>query len=225
MVSNPRVADLSGTRWTLVEAAKAGDARALDALCRKYLPAVQGWLARRGLGADAEDLGQEALLALIGSALKKADPAAGRFRSLVFAVARHVLLRHHERAGAQKRGAGRVVSLDDFDPGAPREVEDDFDREWLAALVQTALARLAKEHPPYFEAVRRFVLLEQPQAAIAAELGLSANAVKKQVLRGKRKLADYLREEVRAYAASPEDYEVELREMARLLGPLGADLA
>jgi RNA polymerase sigma factor (sigma-70 family) len=220
------VGDLSQTRWTLVHAAQAGDAAALDALCRKYSPAVQAWLARRGLGADAEDVGQEALLALLGSALKKATPAAGRFRSLVFAVARHVLLRHHERAGAQKRGAGRVVTLDGFDPGAPRDVDDDFDREWLATLVQSALARLAQEHPPYFEAVRRFVLLEQPQATIAAELGLTANAVKKQVLRGKRKLADYLREEVWSYAASADDYQVELAAMARLLGggPHGVDL-
>jgi RNA polymerase sigma factor (sigma-70 family) len=213
---------VSGTRWTIVHAAQAGDQAALRALADKYRPAVVAWLVRRGLGADAEDLAQEALLGLLGPALTKANPAAGRFRGLVFAIARHVLLRHHERQGAQKRGAGRTVPLDDLDPAAATP-DEDFDREWLAQLVQDALGRLRAEHPPYFEAVRRFVLDEQPQAIIARETGATVGAVKKQVLRGKRKLAGYLREAVWGYASSPAEYDTELRALSKFLGKLGEE--
>jgi RNA polymerase sigma factor (sigma-70 family) len=214
------VSHLSATHWTIIQAAQAGDAEAVRRLCEKYRPAVLGWLARRGVGPDVEDLGQDALVALVTSALGRADRGAGRFRDLVFAVARNVLLRHRERANAAKRGPGRTVPLADLEPPAEAP-DDDFDQEWLAALVQGALARLAREHPPYFEAVRRFVLGDEPQAAIAAALGVTPGAVKKLVLRGKRKLAGYLREAVWEYATSTQDYEAELRALARLLGPLG----
>jgi RNA polymerase sigma-70 factor (ECF subfamily) len=214
------VADLSATRWSIVNAAQQGDVAAIRTLAEKYRPAVVAWLERRGLGADAEDLAQEALLGILGPALARADRRAGRFRGLVFAVARNIHLKHLEREGAQKRGPGRTVQLgtdhDVPDPAAPPD--DEFDREWLQALVQSALARLGREHPQYLEAVRRFVLDEQPQARIAEEVGASVGAVKKLVLRGKKKLAAYLREEVWAYAASPEEYETELRLLSQLLG-------
>jgi RNA polymerase sigma factor (sigma-70 family) len=214
------VTALSATRWTIVQAAQSGDALALRALVDKYRPAVVAWLERRGLGAEAEDLAQEALIALLGPALSRADPGIGRFRGYVFGVARHIHLRHQERLSAQKRGVERTVPLGDADPPAAAP-DDDFDREWLNALVNDALSRLGREHPPYFEAVRRFIFEERPQAEIAAAAGTSVSAVKKQVLRGKRKLAEYLREAVWAYAASPAEYEDELRSLSRMLGPLG----
>src|SRR6185503_2226840 len=99
----PFVSRLSTTHWALVEAAQAGDAAALEQLARDYHPAVVAWLARRGAGADAEDLAQEAFVALLGSTLARADRRRGRFRGLLFAVARGALLRHREREGAEKR--------------------------------------------------------------------------------------------------------------------------
>lgn len=214
---------LGATHWTLVEAAQRGDAAALRALCATYRPAVLAWLERRGVGPDAEDLAQEALVRLLEAALARADRERGRFRGLVFAVARHALLRHREREAAQKRGGGRVEVRGDLDPpAAPEEPDDDFDREWLAVLVEGALARLAREHPPWFEALRRFAVLGQPQAEVAAALATTTGAVKKQVLRARRRLGEYLREAVWQYSRSRGDYEVELRALARLLGPLDA---
>ncbi|HBP22541.1 MAG TPA: RNA polymerase subunit sigma-70, partial [Planctomycetes bacterium] len=47
---------LSATRWTVVQAAKAGDADALRQLFEKYRPAVVGYLLRRGMKGEAEDV-------------------------------------------------------------------------------------------------------------------------------------------------------------------------
>ncbi|MGE0713705.1 MAG: RNA polymerase sigma factor [Planctomycetota bacterium] len=215
---------LSATHWTIVQAAQAGDAAAISSLCAKYRPAVVTWLERRGLGSEAEDVAQEAFLGLVTSALRRAQMGEGRFRGLVFAIARNQLARHFERAGAAKRGAGRVQPLGDEDVPAA-EPDEAFDREWLAALVQTGLARLAAEHPNYFEALRRCALDGEPQAEVARALGITPGAVKKHVFRAKKKLGSYLQAEVWSYSCSPGEYEAELAYLSRLLGPAAtADL-
>lgn len=212
------MADLSATRWTLVQAAQKGDTKAVSALCEKYRPAIVAWLEKRGLKNEAEDVAQEALLALVASALKGAKAEAGSFRGLVFAVARNKLLKHLEQRGARKRGAGKVQALGELDPSMPFERDDDFDKEWLANLVKRALARLGQEHPGTFEVLKRFVLDGMAQADIARELGLPTDNVKKLVFRGKRKVAGFLREEVWSYATSSADYETELGFLSKLLG-------
>lgn len=209
---------LSATRWTLVQAAQAGDAAALRALCEKYRPAIVGYLARRGLASEAEDVAQEVLLALTGPTLERARSARGKFRALVFAVARNQLGKHLEKLGAAKRGAGRVEPLGEIDPASPGEPDADFDREWLSGLVRAALERLGEENPTALRALQRFVLDGLSQADVARELGLSVEQVKKLVFRGKRKVTAFLREEVWAYAGSSRDYEAELKALSKLLG-------
>lgn len=212
---------LSATRWTVVQAARAGDAEALRQLFQKYRPAVVGYLTRRGMQGEAEDVAQEVCVQLL-RALEKADPAAGRFRALVFAITRNLMGKHLQKANALKRGGGKVVKLGerDVDLAADSEPDDDFDREWLAILVQRSLARLAEEHENYFMALERFLLRGEAQQKIAEDLGISVGAVKKHVHRGKKKLTGYLREEVWRYATSVNDYETELRTLSKLLGGL-----
>ena len=118
----------------------------------------------------------------------------------------------------QEYSVRQVRVLGEIDPSDVVEPDDDFDREWLAHMVQTALARLEREHENYFQSLKRFVLDEQPQDQIARELGISLGAVKKHVFRGKKKLTDYLKEEVWAYAGSPGEYELELKFLGDLLG-------
>ena len=180
---------LSATRWTVVQAAKAGDADALRQLFEKYRPAVVGYLLRRGMKGEAEDVAQEVCVQLM-RALEKADPKAGRFRALVFAITRNLMGKHLQKANALKRGGGKVVKLGerDVDLAADMEPDDDFDREWLAILVRRSLARLAEEHENYFMALERFLLRGEAQQKIADDLGISVGAVKKHVHRGKKPL-------------------------------------
>lgn len=209
---------LSATHWSVVAAARAGEASALRALCEKYRPAVVSYLERRGLGAEAEDVAQEVLVALTGRALTQAASDRGRFRGLVFAIARNQLGKHLERQHAAKRGGGQVQPLGEREAEvAAEEPDETFDREWLAALLRAALARVEREHPPYFEALRLFFLDELPQREIADRLRVPLGVVKQRVHRGKRKLIGYLREEVWSYSATSHEYELELRLLARLL--------
>lgn len=209
---------LSATRWTIVQAAQDGDSEAIRSLCEKYWPAVVGYLRRRGADVEgAEDLAQEALFGLLCSALTRAAPGAGRFRGLVFSIARNQLVKHIEREGAQKRGGGAVQRLGDAEI-AVETPDAEFDLEWLGALLRASLERLDEEHPTYLEVLRLCLLEEQSQAEVATQLGLSVGVVKKRVYRGKRKLIRYLREEVWRYACTASEYEVELNYLSGLLG-------
>ncbi|MBL4847727.1 MAG: sigma-70 family RNA polymerase sigma factor [Planctomycetes bacterium] len=208
---------LSATSWTIVQAAQAGDEEAIRSLCEKYRPALVSYMRRRGLGEEAEDVTQEALFGLVQGALASADGARGRFRALVFAIGRNHLAKFHERGAAAKRGKGRVHPIGDQDFVASGP-SGDFDREWLAAIVQNCLQRLRGANEDYYDALRLFALEGLPQAEIARRLDVRVGVVKKRVFRGKRKLADFLREEVWRYSASPDEYEVELRYLSGFLG-------
>src|SRR6185503_5583456 len=126
---------------------------------------------RRGFPNDAEDLAQEVFLRLLqDKVLSKADPSRGRFRSLLLAVTRHVMGNYREREAAQKRGSGHVHALGDLD-FSRQEPDDHFDREWVSHLVEVALARLAREHPEYHQALQRSALDGIPCSEIARSLG------------------------------------------------------
>jgi RNA polymerase sigma-70 factor (ECF subfamily) len=191
-------------------------------MCQRYRPAVVAYLERRGLGQESEDVAQEVLLALV-QALPRVSQGAGRFRSLVYAVASNKLATHLRHRGAQKRGGDvPLVENPDVYP-SEREPDDLFDREWLEALVRKCLGRLREAHRDQYEALKKFVLEGRPQAEIAAELGVTASTIRKRVWRGKRAVTAYLREEVETYALSPQDAEAEIRYLSSLIGPLGSD--
>ena len=159
---------LSSTRWSILHAAQAGDGEAIASLCVKYRSAVVAYLKRRGAGEDAEDLAQEVLVGLVDY-LPKAHAQAGRFRSLVFAVARNVFNHELERRGALKRGGGEApISHPDLDQIARDEPDESFDREWLANLIGRCLERLRAEHTNYFQALQAFLIEGKPQAEVAS---------------------------------------------------------
>lgn len=203
------------TLWTVIRGADRGEESALREFTLKYRGPIVAYIARRGLANDAEDLAQEVFLRLLqDGVLSKADPSRGRFRSLLLAVTRHVIGHHRDRESAQKRGGGRVRSLDGVDVSS-QEPDEHFDREWVGHLVEVSLARLAREHPNYHGALHRSVLDGTPCAEIARSLGTTEGDVHNLIHRGKKKIADYLREQVQEYSLSREDYDEELKYLAR----------
>jgi RNA polymerase sigma-70 factor (ECF subfamily) len=211
------------TRWTVVGAARDGDEEAVREFLERYRRPVVRFLAQRGAGDEADDLAQEVFLRLFADGvLAKADPDRGRFRSLVLAVARNVLGHHLRRRQALKRGEGKVVSLGEHDPAQAQEEDPAFDREWLLRLLQLALARLEQAHPNYHEAIRRFLLEGQDQPSVAQAMGCATRDVKNYVYRGRRKLAAFVRDEVRNYTTSAREFEEELEALARLFPGLAA---
>ncbi len=206
------------TRWSLLGAARDGDPEAQTRLVALYRPSLVAWLRGAGAGDDAEDLAQEVLMRLFaGGVLARANPGAGRFRSLLLAVARHVLLDHRARTGAAKRGGGqrpRSLELDEAE-ATPAE-RAGFDREWLLGLVERALERLAREHPQHHAALRLHLDGRAP-AQVAAALGLEPVTARSHLHRARQALARYLREEVWRYSADPDDHATEMRFLGELL--------
>lgn len=208
----------SPTRWSLIDAVVAGEEDAKADFVRRYRPVVQRFLEARGLGAEAEDVAQEVFMRLLlKGGMEQVAAELGSFRSYLFTVARNALLDHVQAARAQKRGGGaEIVPLVDQEPAT--EGAGSFDREWLLQLLELALARLERDHPNYFEAVRGFLWEERTQAELAEASGRSVQDVRNYVHRGRRKLVSYIQEEIARYEHQPGRYETEVEAVARLLG-------
>ena len=211
---------LSLTRWTQVGRAHEGDREAWERLAQKYHPPVVAFLSSMGLRDEAQDLAQEVFVELMQrGVLGRADPSRGRFRNLLFGVARNVGLRYLQRRGKVGRDGPPLQHVpEDALPSATPEQEALFEREWTLNLLDLALARLEREHPHYHRAIAGFFLEGQSQAVLAAALGKSPADVRNYVYRGKRKLLGYLREEAWETCVDASDYE---QEIARLRATLG----
>ncbi|MEM7307293.1 MAG: sigma-70 family RNA polymerase sigma factor [Planctomycetota bacterium] len=225
------------TRWSLVLAAGSTDpVAALDELCATYWRPVLRFVEHSGYGTeDARDLTQGFFAAFLERRdVEGLDPARGRFRSYLLAAVRNFLANEREREGTLKRGGGvRVRSLrspqaeDEAGllPADARTPEAEFERQWALAVLRRALERLRVEQ----ESKGRGALFEQlkpalsggaPEgghAAVAAELGQTAVAVKVAAHRLRRRYGELLLEEVARTVDTPQEIEDELAELHRAL--------
>ncbi len=160
--------------------------RAPDAWARLvhlYYPVVRRWGERAGLQpADAADVAQEVFRALAGN-VGRFDRAGGRnsFRGWVWGITRRQLLAHRRRQAAPVVGAGgtdaqeRFAAVPDDTPPDASAADEAADRH---DLLRRALAQLrAGVEDRTWEAFWRTAVDGHPPAAVAAELGLSVNAV------------------------------------------------
>jgi hypothetical protein len=121
------------TRWSLVLRAGAEDTAqrqsTLSELYLAYWSPLYAFLRRCGRTAeDARDLAQEFFVRLLdGSLLATADPAKGRFRTLLLAGLRHLDANAHRASATVKRGGGRellpldvITSTEDHWQAGPR---------------------------------------------------------------------------------------------------------
>lgn len=143
------------TRWSVLDALHSGDAacreKASEALARQYLPAVYGFLLRRGVPADrAEETAQSFFVdvVLTRRLFERADSGVGRLRSLLIRALENyrVDLHRRERARPALRG---------LDPGVLEGVRDRlrspasrgrtagqvFDVEWGLGVLAEACRR------------------------------------------------------------------------------------
>lgn len=180
------------TLWSTICKAGARDRAALEEFAARYRPAVLRFILGKGLNeADAEDACQDVFVRILaGDVLAKADAARGRFRSLVLAVATHVL---QDRWRRQRET-----------PLLPEPVtrDPDFDREWVIHLAERAMDRMG---PPYADVLRGHIAGE-PQ-----------DRQKVWIARGK--LVAFIREEVALTCSSPQEFEEELSYLSGYLRP------
>ncbi len=225
------------TRWSMILASaqtQAPGARsALAELCRTYWQPLYAFARRRGYDHHrSQDLIQGFFLSLIESkSLSRVDPMKGKFRSYLLASLQNHMASEHTRENAQKRGGGmHFVSLDDDDSetkfrasvhASTLPAETVFEREWAVAAVESALARLEEDFEKrskreVFNALKPFLLGDQPQGAydrVAAELKISAGAVRTGVHRLRHEFRAQLRREVAKTVESPDQIEEEMRHL------------
>ncbi len=235
-----RPASFLTTRWSIVLAgARAPEPErraALEDLARAYWYPLYAYARRRGERAEeAADLTQGFFaLWLERGDVARADPGRGKFRAYLLTSFQHFLANQRARARAQKRGGGRAaLSLDALDAEARfgREPVDDetparaFERAWARQLLATALDRLRAEQ----DRIGRAALFEQLRpsltatddaprfAAIAVELGMTANAVRVAAHRLRKRYGELVREEIAETVGGRDDVDEELASLIAAL--------
>jgi RNA polymerase sigma-70 factor (ECF subfamily) len=224
------------TQWSLVVA--AGDRRrpeaddALATLCERYWYPVYAFVRRRGYKApDAQDLTQEFFATLLEKEyLGAADRERGRFRTFLLTAVSRFLSKQAERARAQKRGGGRKpLSIDPADAEARYRLEPAdrctpellFERRWAFMLLDRAIERLAADYArkgksKLFESLRPHLIAgdgEPDHRDRAAELQMTAGALKVALHRLRRRFAQTLKDEIAATVAGPDEIEDEINRL------------
>ena len=173
------------TSWTAVFTARAGgdtsgEHAALGRLCQQYWYPLYAFARRWGLGPeDAEDATQSFFAALTkDGVLAGADPARGKLRTFFLAAFQRDLVDFKKAARREKRGGGRVVSLDHLaaeeriaaEPAA--SAQEIFDHAWALEVLDAAVARLEQNYATT-ERAGQFAAL-RPSSPTATTTALSA---------------------------------------------------
>jgi RNA polymerase sigma factor (sigma-70 family) len=219
--------------------------RALTELCKAYWRPIFAFICRQGYSVpDAQDLTQDFFLMLLeGALLKRADPARGRFRSLLLKGLQNFLADEVIRKRARKRGGEiKFVSWDEWMAEAPshlsisvREAENwpaerIYDLRWAATAAEHALRQLAEEceargRRRVFDVLSECLAAERKDVSyqkLGKTLGIPEASVKQLVHQLRQRYRALLREEVAQTVEKPEDVDDELRYLCAALAVTAA---
>jgi RNA polymerase sigma factor (sigma-70 family) len=203
-----RSRDFGTTHWSVVSAVrsidKAAARRALDFLCKEYWDGIYSRACLRIHDKDeAQDVTQAFFLGLIVSgALEKVRPENGMFRSFLTAALRNFINKYLRDQQRLKRGGGHTfVPLDPVtgsvdgvrelaDPDTPESI---YRRDQAKRYLQDAVGDVerlwrAAGDGAAFDCLEACLRGEPPDATHrenAATLGITEDAVKQRVRRGR----------------------------------------
>jgi RNA polymerase sigma factor (sigma-70 family) len=227
------------THWSVVLTAQgqspAAD-EALEKLCRSYWWPLYGFVRRQGYGPEeAQDLTQGFFALLLERRdLDVVHREKGRLRSYLLVSLKNFLAKARRRELTTKRGEGRaLVPLDelvareraDLEPADNLTADRIYERRWALTLLDQVLTRLESEYrsagnAKLFDCLKEF-LSDEPgrrsQAEVAAERGMTENAVKQALHRLRQRYRQLLRDEIAQTVAVPGDVEDELRHFISVL--------
>ncbi len=195
------------THWSVVVEAQGESPaaqEALETLCRIYWRPIYSFVQRQGIGPEeAEDLTQGFFADLLERrSLSAVRKEKGRFRSYLLGALKYFLADERRRAMAIKRGKGqRLIPLDQLSERVLNLLKDEYRAAGNAALFDS-LKQLLPDEPG-----------APSQADIAAQLGMTENAVRQAFHRFRQRYQSLLREEIAHTVATPGDIEDELRHL------------
>jgi RNA polymerase sigma factor (sigma-70 family) len=223
------------THWSVVLEAQGESAaaqEALEKLCRTYWRPIYGFVRRQGVApAEAEDLTQGFFASLLEHRnLNAVRKEQGRLRSYLLGALKYFLANERRRAMAIKRGKGqRLIPLEEpcagerieMEPADPLTAEMIYERRWASTVLEHVLSLLKDEYQSagnaaLFDSLKQ-LLPGEPDAPsqkdIAAQLGMTENAVRQASYRFRQRYQSLLREEIAHTVATPGDVEDELRHL------------
>ena len=227
------------TRWSIIRGAGAADPdvrrAALERLCAQYWHPLFAFLRRRGRSSDEPADTVQGLFAhlLEGDRFASLDDGAGRFRNWLLTALQNHERDQRDRERAQKRGGGRVpIPIDPVEGERRLELQgaptDDprvaFERSWAIEtlrmardLLEQEMREVGKGH--VFEALVDLLdgEPERPRAVIAAELGISAVALRVSLHRMRARYRELLVAVVADSVDEPGDAGAELQALAAAL--------
>jgi RNA polymerase sigma factor (sigma-70 family) len=227
------------THWSVVLTAAHSDTTqahdALAKLCQTYWHPLYTYVRRRGYSPeDAEDLTQGFFAFLLEhNAVSTVSPDKGRFRSFLLGSLNHFLSDEWDKARAQKRGAGKVISFDtqtaeswlEHVPSQNLTPEKAFELRWSITLLEQVYQRLEEEHrqggkAELFDALRTTLAGpgdSAPYAELGQRLNLNEGAVKVAVHRLRQRYRALLRETIAETVATEAEVGEELRYLLRIV--------
>jgi DNA-directed RNA polymerase specialized sigma24 family protein len=234
-----RGAHFNTTHWSVVllagQKSSPHSAKALEKLCRAYWFPVFAFAQRKGCGPeDAKDLTQEFFSRLLErNDFAGLDPQKGKFRTFLLTAFTHFLSNERDRAGALKRGGGKLIlSLDGFsaDQLGTLAAENcppakEFDLRWALAVLDQALNQLKTEMSAagktrQFDQLSPFLTTEAGEgdyAAAAHKLEVADSSVAVLVHRMRQHYRELVRAVVAQTVSSPAEIEEEMRNLFEVL--------
>jgi RNA polymerase sigma factor (sigma-70 family) len=206
------------THWSVVLEAQGESPaaqEALEKLCRTYWRPLYGFVRRQGISPeDAQDLTQGFFALLLERRdLHTVRKEKGRLRSYLLSALKHFLANEQRRAMAIKRGKGQgLIPLEelradewmDTEPGDPLTAERIYERRWASTVLERVLNLLKVEYAAtrsaaLFDSLTQ-LLPDEPgapsRADIAAQFGMTENAVTQAFHRFRQRYQSLLRQEI-----------------------------
>jgi RNA polymerase sigma-70 factor (ECF subfamily) len=173
----------ANTRASLIARLSDGaDIEAWDEFVQIYLPLLYRMARRKGLQhADAEELGQEVLMAVSRAVHRwQPDAARGRFRDWLFRIARNFIINFLTRPKYRVSGSGNsnVMRMLHEVPAAGGAQSALFDLEYRREVFRWAAAKVESSvTPTTWQAFWQTSVEGKPIAEAARQLRMTAGSV------------------------------------------------